>query len=353
MSVQAITWAFDQDLPPKHAPAKLVLVALANRAGDDGVTFAGQNRIATNCSMSVKSVERHQKTLVALGLIAKVPRRRSSDGLKTSDWIVLGPSGDRGKMCPPDPREYSAGVVRLIQEPKTSVNHPGQPTTLSLGQQTSVSDGSTDKHDGARSVRKKTSSSSDPSGRTDRGRTRARATSRSRRGSRRPDPAEEVYPDIDYPEQVVTLSRAFAEAMIAGGQLAANQGYLHRKRDWLYWTTELLIRGKDWGIDPDNEAWFLELFEWLATNALRSARRNRTWWLNRPQKVAENLHELPDHVPAELWARRHSPQPDPPPCAALLTPPEQLSPVQGMDLYDELVRRPPIYESLPTATCRK
>jgi hypothetical protein len=107
MSVQAMTWAFAQEFPEKRAATKFVLVALANRANEAGITFAGQRTIAAECSMSERSVRRHQLLLTEMGLIQKIIRRRSSDRQRTSDYIVLAPChADPSRMLEPDQREH-------------------------------------------------------------------------------------------------------------------------------------------------------------------------------------------------------------------------------------------------------
>ena len=83
MSVQAMTWAWQQDLDPSD---KLVLLALANRTNHEtGVCFPGQKLLAQECSMSDRSVRRHLKNLEAQGLITRRPRMRSEGRGRTSD----------------------------------------------------------------------------------------------------------------------------------------------------------------------------------------------------------------------------------------------------------------------------
>lgn len=83
MSVQAMTWAWQQDLEPVD---KLVLLALANRSNHEtGVCFPGQKLIAQECSMSDRSVRRHLKNLEKLGLIQRRPRMRGQGRGRTSD----------------------------------------------------------------------------------------------------------------------------------------------------------------------------------------------------------------------------------------------------------------------------
>lgn len=83
MSVQAMTWAWEQSLDPSD---KLVLLALANRTNHEtGVCYPGQKLLAKECSMSDRSVRRHLKNLEALGLVERRPRMRKEGRGRTSD----------------------------------------------------------------------------------------------------------------------------------------------------------------------------------------------------------------------------------------------------------------------------
>jgi DNA-binding transcriptional ArsR family regulator len=83
MSVQAMTWAWEQHLDPSD---KLVLLALANRTNHEtGVCYPGQKLLAKECSMSDRSVRRHLKNLEDLGLIERRARMRKQGRGRTSD----------------------------------------------------------------------------------------------------------------------------------------------------------------------------------------------------------------------------------------------------------------------------
>lgn len=85
MSVQAITWALKQDLP---SSPKFVLVALCNYADQDGRCWPGQKALASDTSMSDRSIRTHLKELERRGIIVREQRRRS-DGSRTSDYYVI------------------------------------------------------------------------------------------------------------------------------------------------------------------------------------------------------------------------------------------------------------------------
>jgi hypothetical protein len=85
VSVQAITWAYQQDLP---MGAKAVLVALANHADGDGVCYPGQVRLADMVGCSERALRRYLQALEGADLIERTPRRRR-DGSRTSDQYQL------------------------------------------------------------------------------------------------------------------------------------------------------------------------------------------------------------------------------------------------------------------------
>lgn len=60
MSIQAMTWAFGLQLDPRD---KLVLLALADQANDEGFCWPSQDVIATKASCSTRSVKRAVETL--------------------------------------------------------------------------------------------------------------------------------------------------------------------------------------------------------------------------------------------------------------------------------------------------
>lgn len=77
-------WAWQQEC--SSAAEKLVLVALADNADNDGYCWPGNAKTSERCQMSEASVRRHLKRLDESGLIAKVKRRRRKDGT-LSVWI--------------------------------------------------------------------------------------------------------------------------------------------------------------------------------------------------------------------------------------------------------------------------
>ena len=80
MSISALNWAFEQDLP--HAE-KSVLVALAHRADKDGYCYPGQKAIAAMTGASESTVRRAIKSLDEAGYLSREDRRRKN-GSRTS-----------------------------------------------------------------------------------------------------------------------------------------------------------------------------------------------------------------------------------------------------------------------------
>lgn len=85
MSVSAVAWAFEQQLPPNE---KVVLLALADcENGHTMVCIPGQERIAEMSSQSVRTVRRMLEKLEERGLIERTRRDRSTG--RTSDSYTL------------------------------------------------------------------------------------------------------------------------------------------------------------------------------------------------------------------------------------------------------------------------
>lgn len=124
-----MTWAFAQDVEP---PAKLVLLALANRANHEtGLCHPGQALIGRECSMSDRTVRRHLKTLEQRGLIVRRARMLPEGRGRTSDEYLLacyqpdnltGRSGPTGQIVTTNRTnqdDQPDTVVRVtVREPK-------------------------------------------------------------------------------------------------------------------------------------------------------------------------------------------------------------------------------------------
>ena len=83
MSIKAMSWAWEQ--ATTSSGAKLVLLALADHANDDGECWPGMKRIAEKCGMSARQVSNHVTNLQQAGLIST--SRRCRDDHKYSTYL--------------------------------------------------------------------------------------------------------------------------------------------------------------------------------------------------------------------------------------------------------------------------
>ena len=89
MSVRAMAWAWRQQL---SGPEKLVLMALADHADEDGICWPGNAHIARKCNLSQRSVQRHVKNLIDNGYMTAHRRFRNTGG-QTSNRYALNVDG--------------------------------------------------------------------------------------------------------------------------------------------------------------------------------------------------------------------------------------------------------------------
>jgi Helix-turn-helix domain len=89
MSIQAVAWALDQDLP---ARPKLVLVALANHADHtNGYCWLKASTIAKEASCTPRSIYNFVGALVRNGYIRKALRKGEDGKQRANDyWIMFG-----------------------------------------------------------------------------------------------------------------------------------------------------------------------------------------------------------------------------------------------------------------------
>ena len=94
MSAAAKDWAWAQNV---RGGEKLLLIALAERADRYGVTFIGRAAAVLMTGLSAASVTSNMNKLREKKLVATFDRRRAN-GSRTSDWTVLAPQQNRGRM---------------------------------------------------------------------------------------------------------------------------------------------------------------------------------------------------------------------------------------------------------------
>jgi hypothetical protein len=85
MSVTVMAWAWKQDLTSTE---KIVLVALADRADDDGLCWPGHKSLSTKCGLNRRTIVRVVDRLANKGLIS-IERRHREDGSLMSNRYVL------------------------------------------------------------------------------------------------------------------------------------------------------------------------------------------------------------------------------------------------------------------------
>lgn len=78
-----MSWAWEQNT--QSSGERLVLLALADHAGEDGECYPHTARLADKCGLDRKTVQRHLIALDERGLVSKLYRRKRSDG-RLSGW---------------------------------------------------------------------------------------------------------------------------------------------------------------------------------------------------------------------------------------------------------------------------
>ncbi len=87
MSIQAVGWALDQELP---ARPKLVLVSIANHANHtDGYCWLRADTIAAEAACSPRAVFNFIGDLIRNGFIRKAPRRGEDGKQRANDYWIL------------------------------------------------------------------------------------------------------------------------------------------------------------------------------------------------------------------------------------------------------------------------
>lgn len=113
MSIEALNWAFNVQVP--SAGAKLVLLTLANYANEIGEAFPSQKALALKTCLSERAIRDNLVRLEEMKLISRVPRTRS-DGSYTTDLFSLNVGGE--------PVVEKAGIEPEIQSETQRQNLP-------------------------------------------------------------------------------------------------------------------------------------------------------------------------------------------------------------------------------------
>jgi len=86
MSIAAMTWAFQQKLPPTQ---KLILLALADFANDSGSCWPGVRTVAEKAGVSRATLFRHLDSLEQLRLIQREERTRDNGSTTSNTYFLI------------------------------------------------------------------------------------------------------------------------------------------------------------------------------------------------------------------------------------------------------------------------
>lgn len=100
-----MNWAWGQPLAPT---SKLILMALADAADDEGLCWPGIRTLASKCSVSGRTVQRTIRTFVSQGILI-VEERRRPDGRQTSNSYLLALRQYPDNLSPPPLRRKGGG----------------------------------------------------------------------------------------------------------------------------------------------------------------------------------------------------------------------------------------------------
>jgi DNA-binding transcriptional ArsR family regulator len=126
MSWEALSWVWPREITP---PArKLIAVALADSASEDGVCWPSHQHLASRVSMSPETVRQHLRELEAAGVIER-SRRAREDGSQTSNEYRVTPwsepTGGGGGSSPPVGGGSPPGETEPSAEPSTEPGAQG------------------------------------------------------------------------------------------------------------------------------------------------------------------------------------------------------------------------------------
>lgn len=132
MSIKVMNWGWGLKLEPTP---KLILMALADAADDEGVSWLKIRTIADKCNISERTVRRWIRRFQECGLL-HITRRFHEDGRQTSNVYKLAVDkcpdnmSPRTRLCqPPLDTDVPVPLTTLCQ---------GEPDTMSSGQEPSL-----------------------------------------------------------------------------------------------------------------------------------------------------------------------------------------------------------------------
>lgn len=121
MSHIATQWVWRQNLPPQQ---KLVLMRLADRANDEGHCWTKLSRIASECSMSIRTVQRHLRALEASKIVEVEERYRPNGSQRSNGYrLCVIPSPKPAKdVTPPLTSESDNDPLSPLEPPLNPVS---------------------------------------------------------------------------------------------------------------------------------------------------------------------------------------------------------------------------------------
>jgi hypothetical protein len=97
MSIEALSWAFNLDLP--SSGAKLTLLALANYSNEQGEAFPSQKAMSIKTCLCERAIRTHLVTLEDLGIVSRVARTRANGSFTTDLFKLNIGAVASGKIC--------------------------------------------------------------------------------------------------------------------------------------------------------------------------------------------------------------------------------------------------------------
>jgi hypothetical protein len=110
VSVKAVKWALDTPLPPTET---LVLVALAERADNNGICFPGMLNTRARTGLSERAIQNATNRLILRGLIDRYGRSHQNGGNRSNQYqLYVGKVPKPINVITPHLVRYGPHVVR-------------------------------------------------------------------------------------------------------------------------------------------------------------------------------------------------------------------------------------------------
>lgn len=130
MSAKSTFWAWSQSI--KHAPTKLVLLRLADRAGENECCWPAVSSIVKDTGLSESEVRRCLKSLEASGRIKSMARKRDDGSAKSNYYQILVNFNPDTTPCQADTTHPSIETpLESTSLESNQVNSAGKPAPMS------------------------------------------------------------------------------------------------------------------------------------------------------------------------------------------------------------------------------